>query len=178
MGHYFLPGHGDTVCKSVDIGLSKGGSEQEIDANRFASELLLPTDQIRPIIQRESATIAVAKRISADYETSLTATVLKCIEVTEENCALVVTVNGVIDWVKPSPHFQYYIEKGIALHMHSLASKLSVESGNIEEDGSVPAEAWIRDSWVPSDARVWEDSILLPYYNKILTIITITTPFT
>src|ERR1051325_10675045 len=41
IGHYILPGHGDTVCKSADIGSSRGGSDQEVAANRFASELLL-----------------------------------------------------------------------------------------------------------------------------------------
>ena len=42
-----------------------------------------------------------------------------------------------------------------------------------EPFGAVPAEAWLDDDNLPSKVRIWEESILLPFYNTTLTILTI-----
>lgn len=176
IGHYILPGHGEEncICKKGNIETwGKNVPEHELAANRFASELLLPTSHIMPIVQKGWATIKVAKDISNGFQTSLTAAAMKCVEVTSENCALVVIDDRVIRWWKPSNSFAHYIRKG-SISPDSLASKLFDGEGPPEQDGSVPAEAWL--SYVSGSAKVWEDSILLPSYNRVLSIVTITKP--
>jgi len=126
-----------------------------------------------PIVQKEWATIKVSKDISNDFQTSLTAAAMKCVEVTSENCALVVIDDRVIRWWKPSNSFTYYIRED-CISLDSLASKLFDGEEPPEQDGSVPADAWL--SYVSGSAKVWEDSILLPSYNRVLSIVTIIQP--
>jgi len=174
LGHYILPGHGelDCVCKSRDVeSWSRGAPEHEIDANRFASELLIPSAQAATIVRQESATVVVAKKISAKFQTSLTAATVKCVDVTEEQCALVVSDSGIIEWWRPGPQFQHYIKrKGTEVSVESLASNLFRPTEEREQDGAVRAEAWLAGHVF---GKVWEDSILLPYYNRVLTIVTV-----
>jgi hypothetical protein len=174
LGHYILPGHGELecVCKSRDIeSWSRGVPSHEVDANRFASELLIPLSHVAPLVRGESATVAVARKISDKFETSLTAAMVKCVDVTEEQCALVVSDNGTIQWWRPGPQFRSYIKaKGTEVSIESNASNLFQGTEEREQDGAVPADAWLAGD---VSGKVWEDSILLPYYNRVLTIVTV-----
>jgi hypothetical protein len=174
LGHYILPGHGELecVCKSRDIeSWSRGVPSQEVDANRFASELLIPLAQAVPLIREGSATVAVAKKISGRFETSLTAAVVKCVDVTEEQCALVVSDDAIIQWWRLGSQFRHYIKaRGTEVSIESLASDLFHRTQEREKEGAVSADAWLAGH---ASGRVWEDSILLPYYNRVLTIVTV-----
>lgn len=174
LGHYILPGHGEIncVCKSRDIeSWGRGIPSQEVDANRFASELLIPLAQAATLVRQASATVAVAKKISSKYQTSLTAAVVKCVDVTEEQCALVVSDGGIIQWWRAGPQFRHYIKgKGTEVSIESLARNLFDGTEEREQDGAVPADSWLAGQ---VSGKVWEDSILLPYYKRVLTLLTV-----
>lgn len=174
IAHFVLPGHGvdGCVCKSEDIESWRNGApEYEIEANAFASELLLPYKELAPLIQKSKATIAFAKDIARDFGSSLTAACLKCVDVTEEKSAFVYSVAESIKWFRRNENFWHYIHGG-KLAPESLASRLFKEPIR-EQDGAVPAEAWLEDERLPSGSTIWEDSILLPSYNSAITILTI-----
>ena len=91
-GHYILPGHGiiSRTCKEQDIeSRSKRVPAHESAANVFASELLLPTSRVQPIVQTQLASIDTASFLMSKFGTSLTAALLKSSEVTNERCCVV-----------------------------------------------------------------------------------------
>jgi hypothetical protein len=174
LGHYVLPSHRtlERICESTDVeSWGKGVPGEEIEANRFASELIMPADQIAPLISRETATITLAKQISKKYESSLTAAAVKCVDLTDEQCAFVVSDGAVIQWWRGNSRFLHYIKgKGSPVSIESLASDLFAGAAVREKDGAVPAHAWLAGN---TKGKVWEDSILLPFYNRVLTIVTV-----
>lgn len=177
IGHYILPGHGrvDCICKNRDVeSWSKELPEEEVAANRFASELLMPHKLVAAIVRDQMATIKAADRISRDFAVSLTAAAVKCVDLTRENCALVVSEGGIIKWCRPGPEFQHYIESNRKVSEESWASRLFKGAAERELDGAVPAECWISGYKARQVDKVWEDSILLPSYSRVLSIITIT----
>jgi Zn-dependent peptidase ImmA (M78 family) len=179
IGHYILPGHGkyERACKSENIESWRGGvPHQEVAANRFASELLLPTALVRQVVQVQLASIETARYLSKEFQTSLTAALLKSVEVTEERCCVVMSRNNVIEWAKPNDTFGYYVRRGEKLSTDSLASRLLRDKEEREASGLVPAGAWIDDSRLGANVRIHEDSIFQPYYNSVLTILTINEP--
>jgi hypothetical protein len=179
IGHFVLPGHGidGCVCKGEDIeSWRKGAPEHEIEANAFASELLLPYKELAPQIKSKKATIDLAKDIAKQFGSSLTAACLKCVEVTQERCALVYSVGNSIKWFRRNENFWYYIRGG-KLSEESFAKRLFEGPASRQQDGAVPADAWLEDEKLSSDATIWEDSILLPHYNSTITILTIHKPF-
>lgn len=174
IGHFLLPSHGSFSCKADDIESWRGNIKPyELEANRFASELLLPTKEIYPIVNKKKATISLAKDLASEFKTSLTATTRKCIEVSEERCAVIWSVNEEIKWFKKNDNFHHFINRK-HLDSQSLASKLFSQKGQVREmDNFVNADSWLEDESVESDFRLWEDSIYLPYYKGVLTILII-----
>ncbi len=172
IAHFVLPNHGSVKCKSKEIeSWSSGINAQEVEANRFAAELLLPKKEIYRIVNNK-ATNEVAKKIATNFKTSLTATLLKCSEVTDEACAVVWSVNGKIEWVKKNENFNLFIPKK-DLDNQSVAYKLFQDNLNRHDEKAVYAETWVSNDDLPSDLEIWEDSISMPNYSGILTLLTL-----
>ncbi len=107
---------------------------------------------------------------------SLTAAAVRCIDLTDENCALVVSEERTIRWFRPSKSFDSFVPVRSRVNDNSFPNRLFQQSEQAEFEGSVPAEAWLSD-YIPQQVdRVWEDSIYLPFYKRVLTIATITKP--
>lgn len=53
LGHVLIPWHVGTICSHIDVGFDHDGEyyQQEGEANRFASELLVPTDWVVGLFQ-------------------------------------------------------------------------------------------------------------------------------
>lgn len=179
VGHFVLPGHGasNCICKADEVeSWRKSLPEQELAANRFAAELLLPYEEVAPLVKRKTATITLAKEISREFSSSLTAASLRCVDVTEEKCALVYSVNRIIKWYKPNDNFRYHVRVNQKLDRESYAGQLFDDPTLNDPNGAIPAECWLHNDQLLSNARLWEDSILLPHYNSTLTILTIHKP--
>jgi len=179
IGHYVLPGHGKLgrSCKGEDIEAWRDSApRQEVEANKFASELLLPTDHVRRIVQARLASIETAKYLCTNLQTSLTAALLKSVEVTEERCCVVLSTNYLIDWAMPNDVFRHYVRKGEKLSVDSLASRLMKGGEEREASSMVPAAAWVDDYRLEAGAMIHEESIFQPHYNSVLTVLTINDP--
>jgi IrrE N-terminal-like domain len=176
VGHFILPGHGiaDCICLSEEVeSWRKSMPEQELAANQFAAELLLPFKEIQPFVKKKDLTISLARTVSKEFRASLTAASLKCVEVTEERCAFVFSVAGSIKWFRRNDNFHYFVRVNQKVSDESYAGQLFSGKGIDEPNGAVPADAWLESENLPSDARIWEDTMLLPYYNSTITILTI-----
>lgn len=175
LGHYVLPGHGmdECYCKSTEIESWQKNviRAQEFDANSFASETLLPSKALYPLVNQKGLTLALAKELSVQFTTSLTATLMKCAEVSEETCAVVCSVNGEIVWTRKSEGFHLFIPYA-RLSNDMLAGRL-LESGQRELTGEVLVSSWIDNDSNDRSAKLWEESILLPNYDTVLSILTI-----
>ena len=110
--------------------------------------------------------------IRDSFKTSLTATLLKCSEVTDEACAVVWSVNGKIEWVKKNEKFNLFIPKK-DLDNQSVAYKLFQDNLNQHDEKAVYAETWVSNDDLPSNLEIWEDSISMPNYSGILTLLTL-----
>jgi len=176
IGHFILPGHGTErcICKSDDIeSWRRGAPEHEIEANEFASELLLPYKEVEPFVRKRDLTIELVKKVGRQFRASLTATCLKCVEVTEEKCAVVFSVGGSIKWFRRNENFRYFVRVSQKVSDESYAGQLFSGKRVDEPNGAVPAAEWLESEHLASDARIWEDTIFLPYYNSAITILTI-----
>jgi len=76
---------------------------------------------------------------------------------------------GIRKRFKPSSRITEFIPIGAPLSPYSLASQLS--ASHRKKSGLVPAEAWIDISL--SDLMIMEESLLMPKYKTILTLLTL-----
>lgn len=176
VGHFVLPGHGQDACfcttAQIESWRKDAVRKQEYEANRFASEFLLPGRVLYPLVNASDLTLAKIRQIAEQFDTSLTATAVKCVEVSEEACAVVLSVGRRVKWVSKSESFNYFVPNMI-LTNDSLAGRLFEAEDLKKLEGSVAASSWIDYDQLDRGKELWEESISMPYYDSVLTILTI-----
>ncbi len=172
IGHYILHANQQNSCSPRVIeGWKEGQPLPEQEADTFASELLLPTTDVTQHVNRRWPSMQVVNDIADHYGASMMAAGRKFCDVATQPCALVWSSQRVIRWFHPSRTFVNVIKAGDSLGLDSLA--LAAHEGRTLADqmDEVPAEAWIRSSWLKDDAVVSEQSIYMPSYDGCLSLL-------
>lgn len=104
-GHYLLHRNkypNGLKCTKDDIYNDSIKKTVEADANIFASYLLMPLDDFREQSKLYSFSPSLFENLAKRYNTSLTATILKWIDMTDKKAVAIFSDNGFIEWKKQS----------------------------------------------------------------------------
>jgi len=175
LGHWFLHEAESQffICTGEDMRDYKG-SPMEVEANLFASELLMPTALFRPLAEDADPELGKVKELARMFNTSLTASGMRFVELNRHECVLVLSTNGVVSWSKQKgSRSGLRIEKGMRLHPESLAVYASGESNELRPE-IVPGDAWITHNAYERELEVTEQSWPLQDYNSVLTLLVVT----
>lgn len=99
-GHYLLHRNkypNGLKCTKADIYNDSIKKTVETDANIFASYLLMPLDDFRKQSKLYSFSPALFENLAKRYNTSLTATILKWIDMTDKKAMAIFSDNGFIE---------------------------------------------------------------------------------
>ncbi len=136
-GHYILHRkkypHG-LNCDKNDINRDDDVKFVEREANIFASYLLMPLDDFRETSKKYPFSIELFKVLADRYKTSLTATVLKWIDMTDKMAMAVFSDNGFIEWKKQSATL---LKKKIFGHKREYPEELPSASLSAQIDSSL-----------------------------------------
>ncbi len=171
-GHFLLPGQQDlsTPCSKERIeNWSEKLNRPELDANRFAAEVLMPKDLIGTYLQIEPKMDSV-QSIASICETSLTASGFRLIELTSFRAAIVWSQNNRVVWYKSSPEFGRWIRGG-ELGKETFAFDCFRGRRTPQELESLPAAAWLFEKGLKDGARIWEHSVFLPDHAAVLSLL-------
>ena len=101
LGHYLLHRQQKAFFECSNAAdmynVSKEDKDIEADADRFASYLLMPFDDYRKQID-STINLDIFGSCADRYGVSLTATILRWLEYTEEKAVLIVSRNGFMNW--------------------------------------------------------------------------------
>ena len=105
-GHYLLhrsmlPGGLECGHESM-LDWQSGDSEREIQANIFASYLLMPLDDFRKQAYRKEINLELIRTLANRYRVSMTAIILKWLSYTKKRAMIVACKEGFIDWARSS----------------------------------------------------------------------------
>jgi hypothetical protein len=175
LGHWFL--HKDEsqyfICTAEQMSDYKG-SPIEVEANIFASELLMPTFLFRPLATDTDPILQTVSNLAHTFTTSLTATGMKFVDLNRHECVLVLSVGGKVAWSKQKTgRSGLRIEKGMNLHPDALARHISEPSGKLGPEPVSP-EVWITENCYDRKIAVTEESWTLDGYKSVLTLLVIT----
>jgi hypothetical protein len=104
-GHYLRHRHelNEFLCSQRDmIEWDREDQAREIDANQFASYLLMPIADFRRQLAGQKVTLDGLAHCAERYGVSLTAAILKWLEFTDERAVLVISRDGFILWARSS----------------------------------------------------------------------------
>ncbi len=176
LGHLCLHAFNQTgnSCQKQDINNNLTGSKQtEINANVFASHLLLPEFLIKDKIKNLDPSWEEISNLAKMTETSLITMASRFVEMTDHSCLLaVISQNKRIKYFRKSCHWRLYFDMDSRLlHSRSYAYK-SCNRENIPDDfASVPAGIWLSDKRIFSASKILEWSLPLNAYGDVLTLL-------
>lgn len=110
LGHYHLEGHVEALFSSADVAFSRGGNYRgkdpyEVEADAFASELLMPEALARPVVERLVPGIEAVRTIAEQFGVSLSAAAIRLAMLSTEPCAAILCHNRTVEWVSFSQAF-------------------------------------------------------------------------
>ena len=163
LGHWFLHGHVSQLfaCTSEDLAARYRGSPIEIEANLFASELLMPTELFSSRTQQSPPTIRCLEQLSAEFQTSFTATAIRYIDCASTPCAVVCSREGLVRWWMASRPFADHCGSSGGKHLYSLPG---ANSAPVVE---LPLTS-LRATWNAHTAlhNLTEEVLPMPEYNQ------------
>jgi Zn-dependent peptidase ImmA (M78 family) len=174
LGHWFLHETESQyfICTAEQMRDYKG-SPLEVEANIFASELLMPTFLFRPLAQDAAPCLDSIGNLAAKFGTSLTATGIKFVDLNRHECVLVLSTDRKVTWSKQKGNRSgLRIDKGMVLHRDSLAQHITDPKGTLGPT-SVAPEVWITHNWYERQIEMTEESWTLDGYNAVLTLLVI-----
>jgi len=172
LGHWFLHAEESQyfICTAEQMRDYKG-SPIEVEANLFASELLMPAALFRPLVQKAEPSLESIKDLSGVFQTSLTATGMKFVDSSNHECILILSKSKTVTWSKQREHRSgLRIEKGMPLSINSLAYHATTGVPDLKPE-VVEAEAWIAENYYGREIEVTEQSWALDGYDSVLTLL-------
>ena len=174
VGHFLIPGHDqdECVCTSADIGNWRDSSKQrERDADEFAAELLMPRVQVQLITKAETPSIQLVSKIANLCNTSLSASAWRFCDLISERCAIVWSSNRTVQWSRSSEEFRFAIRRGMPIEKGTFAFECHIGGQVPNQHAPVGAHLWIQSQNVRDGAEIWEQSIALPAYGSVLSLL-------
>jgi hypothetical protein len=99
-------------CGPADLGCgSRRAKPAEQAANEFAAELLMPAGLFLPRRAGNRPSLHLVSEIAAEFQTTLTATLWRLVELTARRCALVYSAEGRIKYCIPSSAFGFRLKR-------------------------------------------------------------------
>lgn len=181
LGHYFLDGHPAEIEASGGFhasraGFTQGNSSIELEADHFASGLLMPTKLVRDVLSGENVGMPGITALSLDADTSLTSAAIRASECAPYPMAVIVSQGENVCYGFLSESFKTlggrrFLRKGDALPA-SATREFNSDGSNVRSGKSLCASTdlscWFQGS--PS-ITLDEEIVGLGGYDLTLTIL-------
>jgi hypothetical protein len=181
LGHYFLDEHHKALRggKAAHISLSEFRTHDSLEreADAFASSLLMPTMQIKPLVNARQLSVPRLQEIADVFDTSIVSTAFRSVRLSHFPCAVARIRDGQVAWTFVSdPAF----DAGLYPRRGEFPSRAAKPWANCraginetsEDEGT--ADDWFtiynndRIEYVP----VTEEYISVPVMNMMLVLLT------
>lgn len=176
LGHYEL--HRDTkvICdneKSFFDYHKKGG--QEVEANEFASELLMPRKIFKDYVANKPFNLNLIKELADYFETSITSTAIKYTDFGHEYVGIVFSQDGKIKWVRINQNLPLqFIQVGLPVPVYSVVSDFYKSRSVPKTPVALDAFIWFFGDFKMDDyskAKIYEQVFPIVSINSALSIL-------
>ena len=154
------------VCTDDDMVANYKASAPEIEANIFAAELLMPTKLFGAEIESAVPSFSLISHLAERFQTSLTAAVLRFIDLSPEACAIVFAENNRIKWWRASKSFSHWLRAGSSLPTCSLASRYFTGKPEPREPQESLLDEWVSSSEDLHSETIVEQAFVFDRYNR------------
>lgn len=185
LGHYFLDGHVDHILPDDGIHTSCAGfistNPYELEADHFAAGLLMPASIFRKELSRLDSGLSAVEAMAQLCRTSLTATAIRCAELSRDAIAAVISDGPTIDYcflsdrMKDLPDLTW-LRKGSPVPKGTATAQINNNPSAVSSGERAVREIDALD-WLGGSRSIimTEEVVGLGNYGKTLTILSIET---
>lgn len=167
LGHFRMHNGAELLSLCSDRDVSEySPSSNETEANIFAAELLMPGFLFEPCCDVREPSLDVIRELGAKFQTTLTASAIRFVDLAPEACAVVWCEGGTIRWASRGREFSPWISKGRRLNDFSHAYDAFCGVSLPRKAEPVPLHAWADDG----DREVMEHTL---YFNRLKATLTL-----
>lgn len=174
LGHYLLHrfrSAEDIVCQRSDMwAWDSEYGVMEAEANQFASFLLMPRDDFdAQTTNFRRPQISDFEAISERYDVSITAAILKWLELTTRRAMIVISRDGFVDWARSSKPLLrsgvYLKARQTTVELPAGALAVSATAGGHHDGVALPSGVWAREE------EVFESVLLSEYHGETISLL-------
>jgi Zn-dependent peptidase ImmA (M78 family) len=171
LGHFELHAVSQLIlCTEEDMYVWNENKVQEIEANEFAASILMPKDIFTRYFKRGQPNMEVVKDLAGKFNTTLTATALRYVQLSLEPCALVISRDGNIKWYRKSTSFDFHVKVGEKLGPNTYAFDFYDGVDLPDKPQKAPACAWLAGD-IDGESEIFEHSLALRSYGVVLSLL-------
>lgn len=174
IAHFVIPYHRDlpSACQGAAIeSFSRKLDIPELEANEFAAELLLPSKSVKGRFDLDRPSLSDISLVANEFETSLSATTWRFLDLTEQACVMVWSHAGKAAWYRTSDMLPFKLPFRRLPSPASVAARLFAGETFPPGMHEVEADAWFYPSQADRIGTLYEDSVYLPNYNAVFTLL-------
>lgn len=188
VGHAAIEGHTDTVGwidqGGRKVALSEGHYRSwkdpvEVEADHFASELLLPDRWARPLVDSLPAGLDAVRELAERFGASLPCAAIRYARLSTAPVIIVLANGPSVEWVAANPHvqqaefFRYNAVRTISIPRGSAARRLADAPAAVAASARDSSTDFLRDWFprAPKDTAVHVDALGLGSYGRVLSVL-------
>jgi hypothetical protein len=142
LGHWMYDrGRIAFACAEGQLVGEWGKPNPERRANRFAADLLLPRNMFKRVARERALTLGTARDLASTFQTSLTATVIRLVELSGSPALAACHDARGRRWLVTSDHLPEQLITRDTPRPASLAARL-MQGASLQGPAVVPASAW------------------------------------
>lgn len=159
------------LCSDKDLIPFYTNSPDELEASAFAGALLMPQTLFRPLCERREPSLALIADLGARFQVTLTAAATRYIQFSPYRCCLVISTDGKVCYYRATNDFGYFISPGEKLDPGTYAADYFKGDKLPTGMHAVKAAAWLQSRKIERGITIMEDSLAMPFYNSVLTLL-------
>lgn len=141
---------------------------EEIEANLFAAEILMPKSLFLPRIQARVPGFALFNELAEEFGTTVTAVAIQFIRYTREECVLIASCKGQRKWFHTSETFSFWLREETEINEFTCAHELETEGKATVRGDDIPAGSWLKGYSTTNNMEcVTEDAIRSPNFGTL-----------
>lgn len=146
-------------------------SDEERQANLFAASLLMPRQMFLRVLGEQEPSIANTRRLAREFGTSLTATAIRLVQVTDERAALVCSSPGGILWAITNKQFDFAIDRRpLGLSKYSYAYDVLHGKSAQETPSEIEGDTWLHFD-LNSNLALYESAVQLGSHGTAISVL-------
>jgi hypothetical protein len=172
LGHLLLQDRSQfALCSDKDLVPFYTNSPDELEASAFASALLMPARMFEPLCRTAAPSLSHVAELARHFQLTLTAAATRYMQFCPHRCCLVASTGGKIRYHRKTDDFGYFIAPRESLNAATYAADFFKGERLPVGMHEVNATAWLEGKRIDSNTTVQEESIPMPSYDSVLTLL-------